>query len=79
MLFRSEGVVQNGQNGFLFDPFDAGAMAECLIALLKDPKRWTSMSQAGLALGRDKFGGNGQVERFQSVVESLVQNPAKAA
>ncbi len=75
---RFEGVVQKGQNGFLFDPFDAGAMAECLIELLKDPKRWRAMSQAGLALGRDKFGGDGQVERFQSVVESLVQHRSGA-
>ena len=47
-----EGVVEPGVTGYLFDPFDAEAMAARLMDLLAQPKLRARMSAAARQKGR---------------------------
>jgi glycosyltransferase involved in cell wall biosynthesis len=72
-------VVQTGINGFLIEPFDPDAVAARLHELRLDRALWVRMSAAGQELGRQRFGGTGQVERFTAAVDRLVQAARKKA
>jgi glycosyltransferase involved in cell wall biosynthesis len=69
-----QGVIEHGVNGFLFEPFDAHAIARNLVNLLEDPGLWQRLSKAGMEKGRRVFSGREQVSFVTSVVETLVQH-----
>ncbi len=48
-------LVKDGLTGLLVSPSDPAALAEAIIALLKDPARAKSMGEAGYAQAREKF------------------------
>jgi glycosyltransferase involved in cell wall biosynthesis len=66
-----QGVIEHGVNGFLFEPFDARAMAETLVELLNDRDLWQQLSNAGMEKGRGVFSGREQVPLVTSVIEAL--------
>lgn len=66
-----DGVVQHRRNGLLFESFNADAMANSLVELLENHERWSAMSEAGMHIGREKFGGVQQVARFTAVAREL--------
>lgn len=53
-------VVEPGVNGYLFEPFDAGAMADRLLDLLARPDLRRRMHAAGREKGARQFGGTDQ-------------------
>ncbi len=48
-IYGHRGLVEHGTNGFLIAPANAGAIAEALINLCRDPKLRTRMGQASRA------------------------------
>lgn len=55
---RSGGIVEivaDGETGLLVPPDDAAALAEALLALLRDPERRIRMGAAGRVRARDRF------------------------
>jgi glycosyltransferase involved in cell wall biosynthesis len=66
-----QGVIEHGVNGFLFEPFDARAMAEKLVELLRDGDLWQRLSNAGMEKGKRVFSGREQVPLVPSVIEAL--------
>ena len=68
------GVVEPGATGYLFDPFDSGAMAEKLSLLASDEQLWQHMSEAASAAGERKFSGIKQIPAATRVFENLVAN-----
>lgn len=68
---RFDGVIQPGANGYLVSPYDTGRFAEHLLALRTDPGLWRCMSEAGMQIGRDRFGGAVQADQFVRAVERL--------
>jgi glycosyltransferase involved in cell wall biosynthesis len=71
-----EGVVLHQRTGFLFDPFDAAAMAQTIRDLAADKNRYLRISRAGMALGRMRFSGHEQASEFQTVVDRLTAQEA---
>lgn len=67
-----QGVVEEGVTGYLFDPFDAKAMAEKLKSLIEDETLWATLSSTCIMHGRDKFGGKVQKAHFTDVLTQLV-------
>jgi glycosyltransferase involved in cell wall biosynthesis len=67
-----QGVIEHGVNGFLFEPFDACAIAKKLVELLEDAELWQRLSRAGMEKGRRVFSGREQVPLVTSVAESLL-------
>jgi glycosyltransferase involved in cell wall biosynthesis len=67
-----DGVVRDGETGFLFSQFDAGAMARRLIELVADAGAWQRMSEAATVRANEHFSGKAQVGRFTELVESAV-------
>ncbi len=78
---RFDGVVRNGETGFLFGIFDAGEVARRLVMLLQDRVNWERMSAAAARWGGEQFSGRDQAERFVAVVERTVRarDPAPPA
>jgi len=64
-----EGVVRNGETGFLLPTFDAAVVAKRLVMLLEDRAGWKKMSDAAARWGAERFSGREQAVRFASVVE----------
>lgn len=71
------GVVEPGVNGYLFQPFDARAMAETLVALRGDMALWQRLSDAGRDKGRRVFGGETQVAQASRVFAALAAGQGK--
>ena len=63
------GVVEHGVTGFLFDPFDARAMAEKLAELLHLEETWGAISLAAWRRGENMFSGVSQVPAVSEIFE----------
>lgn len=70
-----ESVVQD-ETGLLVPPGDADALAEALIALLRDPARARAMGRAGLARARAQFDRPRAIERMLALYEEMLQGAA---
>lgn len=67
-----EGVVRDGETGYLFGEFDATVKATRLTALHEDRALWQRLSDAAAQLGAERFGGARQVAQFSDVVSDLM-------
>lgn len=65
------GVVEPGVNGYLFQPFDARAIAEALVRLRADMPLWQRLSDAGREKGQLVFSGTAQVAQAGRVFAAL--------
>lgn len=66
-----QGVVKEGETGYLFDTFDADAMAARLTVLREDETLWQRISEAAARRGAERFGGEQQAARFSDVIAQL--------
>jgi glycosyltransferase involved in cell wall biosynthesis len=66
-------LVQDGVTGLLVAPNDPRALADALIALLKDPTRMTSMGEAGYEQAREKFDAVKNAQRTFDVYEEILR------
>lgn len=72
-----EGVVLHEKTGFLFRPFNAEDVANALLRLLSDQKRWLAMSLAAQQHGRQNFSGDTQATQFRRVIDTLIMKRLK--
>jgi glycosyltransferase involved in cell wall biosynthesis len=63
------GVIDPGVTGYLFEPFDAAAMADRLELLFGNPELWTEVSEAAAARGQRMFSGARQVAQITDAIE----------
>ena len=66
-------VVEHGKTGILVPPEDPQALAEGIIALLRDEDKARRMGQAGRKRVEEKFSVDEMVRRTQGVYESMVR------
>jgi phosphoheptose isomerase len=69
-------TVEHGKTGFLVPPGDAGALAERLAFLLRNPEVAERMGRAGLERARARFTWTGVTKLTASVYESVLSQPA---
>ena len=65
-------VVVDGETGFLVPPRDHEAMAERIVALLKDDARRARMGEAALKRARERFTVERMVEETLAAYERLL-------
>jgi glycosyltransferase involved in cell wall biosynthesis len=65
-------AVDHGENGLLFPPGNADALAESLIELLGDDKRRATMAVAGRRIAEDRFDEQKVFDRVLSEYERLL-------
>jgi glycosyltransferase involved in cell wall biosynthesis len=65
-------TLVDGQTGFLVPPEDPDALADRVMALLRDPALREQMGQAGRARVLEHFTAAGYAARFSQLVESLI-------
>jgi len=66
-------IVGNCDNGILVDPLDKTAIAEALLALLGDPKRYRRMRDNGLAKVREHYSWQAHAERYLERAKPLLK------
>ena len=66
-----EGVVEHGVTGYLYEPFDAAAMARQLAELAIDQDLWRRLSDAARRKGQRVFSGKEQAATVTSAFERL--------
>ena len=71
-------VAEPGVNGYLFEPFDAGAMADRLIELLAEPDLWQRMHAASREKGARQFGGTDQAALAGRVFEAAAHSQSES-
>lgn len=66
------GMVEDDVTGYLFEPFDARAMALRLKKLVESSALWKNLSNNCMVRGEEKFSGKFQRSHFTNVLEQLV-------
>ncbi len=67
------GVVEPDVTGYLFDPFDADAVAERLDAMVSQPELARQLGTAAWQKGERQYSGRSQAAEFTDAVETLAQ------
>lgn len=65
-------IIDNCNNGYLVDPLDHEAMAECLCRVLQSPERWQCFATNGIAGVREHYSWQAHVEKYLAEVEPLL-------
>ncbi len=65
-------VIQDGENGFLFDPGDVAGMSDLAVALAKDPARRARVSAAARATASERFDIDQAVDRYIELYAALL-------
>jgi glycosyltransferase involved in cell wall biosynthesis len=66
-------LVEEGRTGLLVPPNDPAALADALIALLKDPQRMMQMGEAGYQQALEKFDAVKNAQRTFAVYEEILK------
>jgi N-acetyl-alpha-D-glucosaminyl L-malate synthase BshA len=65
-------VIRHGETGFVFDPDDIQAMADCGIDLLRNPARRLSIGDAAAADVRSRFSAEKVVPQYEAFYEEVL-------
>lgn len=66
-------VVDNGKTGILVPPWDSGALAQAIVALLKDEEKSHRMGMLGKERVLSRFTAQRSVAQLESLYQSLLQ------
>src|SRR5205823_14697052 len=65
-------LIRDGQNGRLVPPGDARALADAILALLREPERARAMARAGQAMVRERYTIDATMTRTTAVYRGLL-------
>jgi len=66
-------VIRHGETGYVFDPDDIQAMADCGVALLTNPARARAIGEAAAADVRNRFSVEKVVPQYEAFYEEVLQ------
>lgn len=66
-------IIRHCNNGVLIDPLNASAMAEAILGVLSDRKRWKAYSQNGLKGVRKHYSWDSHAKRYLKEVSALLE------
>ncbi len=67
-------IIGNCHNGLLVDPLDRSAIAEALLAILENPKRWLEFSSNGLKNVARHYSWNAHAQAYLQKIRPLSQH-----
>ncbi|MCC7090836.1 MAG: glycosyltransferase [Nitrosomonas sp.] len=67
-------IIANCQNGYLVDPLDCAAIANCLLDVLENEDDWQRMSQKGIAGVSEHYSWSAHVDHYLHVIRPIIQN-----
>jgi glycosyltransferase involved in cell wall biosynthesis len=70
--------VEDGVTGILVGPGDGEALAEAILALMRDKKRRGEMGSAGRARAKDRYSMESVVEAYENLYDNVVQVPVES-
>ena len=65
-------LIRDGENGRLVPPGDSPALAEAILALLREPERARAMARVGQALVRERYTIDATMARTTAVYQELL-------
>jgi glycosyltransferase involved in cell wall biosynthesis len=65
-------LIRDGENGRLVPPGDSRALADAILALLRDPERARAMARAGQAMVRERYTIDATMARTTALYRELV-------
>jgi glycosyltransferase involved in cell wall biosynthesis len=65
-------LIRDGENGRLVPPGDSRALADAILALLRDPERARAMARAGQAMVRERYTIDATMARTTAVYRGLL-------
>jgi len=71
-------IIANCNNGLLVDPLDPDAIAEALLHLLSERKRWQNASRNGLAGVREHYTWEAHADEYMEQVQQMLERPRRA-
>ena len=66
-------IVVDGETGLLVPPGDEAAMAEAILALLRDPTRRAALGRAGRSRASEQFSVTRTVHEVEAVLDALLR------
>jgi len=66
-------VIRHGETGYVFDPDDIQAMADCGVALLNDPARARAIGDAAAADVKNRFSVEKVVPQYEAFYNEVLQ------
>jgi len=66
-------IIGNCDNGILIDPLDETAIAEAVLKLLTDPKRYHRMRENGIVKTREQYSWQAHAERYMNRARPLLK------
>jgi len=67
------GVIEDGENGFLFESRNSAQMAEKLEVLYKDSEKYSYMSKRALEIFNEKFTAEVYAENIEKIYDSVLE------
>jgi glycosyltransferase involved in cell wall biosynthesis len=65
-------LIRDGENGRLVPPGDSRALADAILALLREPDRARAMARAGQAMVRERYTIDATMARTTAVYRGLL-------
>ncbi len=65
-------VVNNGENGFVVEPGNAGQLTAVLEDLIRHPEKWGTVRENAIATVRDNFGIEEYIETLESIYAEAI-------
>jgi glycosyltransferase involved in cell wall biosynthesis len=72
-------VIEDGENGYLAPPGDAGALAGCIVAVLDSPDHGRGMGECGRRRVLEEFTFEAQAEQYRRLFAELTVRAAHGA
>ncbi len=66
-------IIKNCGNGYLIDPLDKPNIAETLMHVLTEPKKWDRQSKNGIDGVRKHYSWQAHVDRYLSILRPIVE------
>jgi len=65
-------IINNCKNGYLIDPLDQKMIADTLLKVIKDKKKWKTMSENGMAGVKEYYTWHSHAENYLKVIKPIV-------
>ena len=66
-------IIRNCHNGYLIDPLDKSDIAQVLMHVLSEPKKWDRLSQNGINGVRKHYSWPAHVERYLELIKPITE------